>query len=774
MSPRSAQRSILRPLWCERRVLSAALVGLALVFAMFALGASNARAGIYNMVLCAANNGSNGFATATNQGGQFSIENYCGPAPFPAGGNAFIRIYENTTGTANVNAYGSASWTTTPWVAIVAGGGYTRMPNAFNDGWRGRFWAEGWDGSTNNILMQGHNISSSPPVNTPGGIFWSPTSTFASHLWPFGGYGDYRRFVFELTCFRPAGCDRTNFNAVDANTMILTLADRFDSQVGWTGNSPFMSSQWTRGSQTASFVWNEQGSGIRFERIRIDGSERWSIDHVATGECNRDFWGGVGEFARNFQPCAVANGIGRGYTFNTATLGDGAHNMTACTQDYSQWTSGYESCVGRTILTDNTAPGAPPGLKVNSSNPERYLSEFGINFGLPPNSGSPITKVHYNVVNAAGEVVQAEQIVSATNPTELKGVVAPKAPGDYRLRVWLEDQVGWVGAASTVAIPRDTVAPAAPQDIAVTSPETLRGSDGFDVRWRNISDLGSPIDEIHYQVLNGANEVVVPEVTVDGSNPETLVGLDAPSQRGDFVLRMWLSDAEGNVGAPATVPLAYRCVRSEVSGGTQLVAQLDGADSRVVAQGDGAALEGTLRSPSGPVSGAPLCVFSNVVTDPGREFEGLAITGKDGGYRFGVEPGPSRNLFVHYRPEHRELSARSKIETIVHPTFKAKKRVVRNQEFARFSGEIPGPHNDRVVIVLQARRGKGWIAFRRYRTRNGGKFNLIYRFHNTTRATKYVMRAQVRQTTGYPYLQGNSDRLTLKVLPARRVAGRRP
>ena len=106
-------------------------------------------------------------------------------------------------------------------MSIVAGGGYTREPNAFNEGWRGRFWAEGYDGSTNNILMQGSGVAN----GSLGGIGWGTTSTFASHLWPFGGYGNYRRFVFELTCVRSAGCDRTNFNAVDANSLTLILND---------------------------------------------------------------------------------------------------------------------------------------------------------------------------------------------------------------------------------------------------------------------------------------------------------------------------------------------------------------------------------------------------------------------------------------------------------------------------------------------------------------------------------------------------------------------
>lgn len=44
----------------------------------------------------------------------------------------------------------------------------------------------------------------------------------------------------------------------------------------------------------------------------------------------------------------------------------------------------------------------------------------------------------------------------------------------------------------------------------------------------------------------------------------------------------------------------------------------------------------------------------------------------------------------------------------------------------------------------------------RYRTRRNGKFNVRYRFTRTQ--TTDVMRAQVRATTGYPYLPGNSQR----------------
>jgi hypothetical protein len=54
---------------------------------------------------------------------------------------------------------------------------------------------------------------------------------------------------------------------------------------------------------------------------------------------------------------------------------------------------------------------------------------------------------------------------------------------------------------------------------------------------------------------------------------------------------------------------------------------------------------------------------------------------------------------------------------------------------------------------LQVKSGKAWRAFRRYRTREGGSFSFGYKFTQTISPTKYVMRAQVRPSTGYPYLR---------------------
>jgi hypothetical protein len=744
--------------------------------ALACLFAGTAKASYYKTVMCAAHNGLGSpdpsIATNTvspqNPGGIFVYQNQCSgdPAGFPAGGDSLIRLFENQgSGNAGYQAYASVSWTAPPMVSIAGGGGYTRQPNDFADGWRARFWGEGYDGSTNNFLMQGAGVEN----NSLGGVGWARTYTFASHLWPFGSYGNYRRFVYEMTCFRPAGCDRSGFNATDANTFVLTMNDVDPSRVSLSNTgSGILSGAWVRGPQNVTWDLSEQGSGMRFERVRVDGGLRH--ENNWRGSCNIDDANGTtGDFAREFKPCPIGS-WSRGYTLETASLSDGGHTVQVCSQDYGQAVglsgSGGESCDQRSIRVDNHPPAAPAGLVISTSNPERYLDHFGARWTLPPDPGSPIAKVHYSVVNAANSAVVPEKVLKATDPTALE-VEGPKTPGDYRLRVWLEDTVGLSGPPATVPIPHDTTPPASPQEVSIAPPSSSRSDQGFDVRWRNITDNGAPIDAVHYQVVNGAGEVLVATKDLGGDSPQALLDLDAPKKSGNYNLKIWLSDAEGNRGAPAEAPLAYDCTRSEAGGGQNLSVGIGDKSERTmtVHQGQGSIANGSVLSAAGGVGTAAVCLFSRVVSDNGLEFIGTAITSEDGSYKFPIAAGPSREIIARYRKGHRQLEATATVLTQVEPTLKLRKKVVRNKRKAIFYGDIPGPHADDVLIVLQVKSGKGWRAFRRYRTRDGGHFEVGYRFTQTSRESVYTMRAQVRGAVGYPYEPGNSREVKLRVRP---------
>jgi hypothetical protein len=750
-------------------VLFALLISAAIAVAAVA----TAHAGQFKMVACASNSGvgytvETNTANAQHPSGIFDFNNYCGGAGGdPPGEYAFVRIVEHEpSGNAGEGAYGRMVFETPWYVHFKAAGGYTRQPNAFNDGWRARFWGLDFSSNGTIFLNQGAGL--------PNSGAQSPSSnTFGPHLWPFGSYLDFHHFFFELYCQRPGGCDRSNYNATDANAFVFILNDDSDSKVAIDNVAdPMMQGQWVRGPQGVFWKSSDLGSGMRFERVRVDGGERFAYDNQARGMCNATSSQSSGEFSRVYQPCPTGGPWASSWTLDTASLSDGQHTLSVCTQDYGQYRglngTGGETCDARTIRVDNTPPGAPAGLQVTSANSARYLDHFGTHWTLPPNAGSPIAKVHYNVVNANGDVVVPEQTVSGSNISQLNSIAGPSQPGDYRMRVWLEDSVGLVSPAAIAPIPHDTVPPAAPQDVSVTSPTTSRAAQGFDLRWHNIVDNGSPIDRVHYQVINRAGGVVVPDQTVGGENVQAIGDLETPRERGGYSLRLWLEDAEGNVGAPTSAPLAYECMRSDVGGGSNLTSGLGAKRTaeEIVQQGTGTILRGKLTGAGGAgISDAPLCVFSRVVTNQSREFLGVAVSGADGSYQFAIPAGASRDLDVLYRSGSRELTGRASVQTVVHPTFGVYRKVVYNKRSAHFTGAIPGPDNNQVVVVLQVKRGKGWLAFHRYRTREGGKFTVGYKFNKTNVATKYLMRVQVRSQSGYPYLQGNSDPLTLIVLP---------
>lgn len=752
----------------ERRPVFVALFGLLLALAVAVFAAGTAHAAYYKTLYCAAADSSGDPARGARPG-FFDFTDNCGTAyGDPAGEGGFLRLEENTTGTAGNTDEASYSWWAPAGTSIAAVSAYTREPGAFNQGWRARFWAEGFDGSENNVLMQGYGVAND-------GLYAPSSGNFGFHPWPFGAFGDYKRLVFALACYRPAGCDRAGWNAADANSIAITLSDKQDARVNWEGDSRVLAGDWVRGQNPVAWRESDAGSGLRFSRLRVDGAVLGdgTIDYQANGGCRTGRSDANGEFARDFLPCTPGPYL-RYYGLDTAKLSDGAHAFSVCLQDYAQYQhvngAASETCESRTIHTDNTAPGKPAELRVMSANPARYLDRFGATFSLPLDEGSPIAKVHYLVLDAAGKVAVPERTVSETDPTSLADIEGSAEPGAYTLRVWLEDAVGLIGPAAEAPIPHDTTPPAAPQEVSVTPPETTRGIEGFDVRWRNVTDEGSPIAAARYEVVDGAGRTVVPATTAGGSGIEAIADLQTPRDRGAFTLRLWLSDEEGNVGVPVSVPLSYRCVRSDAIGATGLTSSLaPGGKQRItVGQGTGATLSGTLLGGGGGIANAPLCVFAKVLTDSRVEFLGVALTGADGHYEFAVPAGPSRDLTVAHRAGQREVASETQIATRVKPYFSARRKVVHNKGVARFIARIPGPHNDHVVLVFQVKRGDGWLAFRRCKTGTDGSCAISYRFTRTDRPTLYLMRAQVREQAAYPYLQGTSKPLRLIVLPAPR------
>jgi hypothetical protein len=224
---------------------------------------------------------------------------------------------------------------------------------------------------------------------------------------------------------------------------------------------------------------------------------------------------------------------------------------------------------------------------------------------------------------------------------------------------------------------------------------------------------------------------------------------------------------EPGLGESISVPLANNCPPSDVQAGSRLTAGLGGNQTETITvdYGEGTTLSGWLSEGDRGVGGAWICIYSKVTTENEAELLGRVVTDQNGRYEIALPPGPSRTLTALYKNGQGQIDAWALLQGRTAPTLRLQNSVVHNKHFAYFNGEIPGPDNDGVLVFLQVKDGKGWRVFRRYVTREGGKFSMRYHFTRTFTPTTFIVRAQVLGAPGYPYLGGNSQERALHVLP---------
>ena len=196
---------------------------------------------------------------------------------------------------------------------------------------------------------------------------------------------------------------------------------------------------------------------------------------------------------------------------------------------------------------------ARPRLRVTSANPARYLDHFGASFSLPPNQGSPITKVHYDVVDAAGEVVVPEKVLSATNPTALaEHRRADQGRATTACGVWLEDQVGFSGPAADSADPPRHDAARRAAGPPVAAPDTPRA------RPRASTCAGTTSPTPARRSTPPTTRCWTPRARWScrprPSSGDNIAGdrqtSKRPAQRGTYTLRLWLDRRRGQRRRP--------------------------------------------------------------------------------------------------------------------------------------------------------------------------------------------------------------------------------
>jgi hypothetical protein len=118
--------------------------------------------------------------------------------------------------------------------------------------------------------------------------------------------------------------------------------------------------------------------------------------------------------------------------------------------------------------------------------------------------------------------------------------------GTHTVRVAAVDPAANETKSASQTVLVDNGPPAAPSNLAIEGGNDWRSSNSFSVTWTNPTDAGSPIAAARYRLCAPDGSTCQAPQRVAASNIARLDGIAVPSQ-GEWLLRVWLEDAAGNV-----------------------------------------------------------------------------------------------------------------------------------------------------------------------------------------------------------------------------------
>jgi hypothetical protein len=208
----------------------------------------------------------------------------------------------------------------------------------------------------------------------------------------------------------------------------VTLSDSSSPSLTNVSGSLFAGGYLT-GTRSVSFDASDN-VGIRSARFFVDGQPQPSVTYPC------DFTYTV--------PCSNRNGAS--LQLDTTTLSDGTHSVEVAVSD----PAGNEvTSSPHAITVDNGAPAAPQGLAADGGD-TKTVNDYSVAWTNPGGQVAPIVAAHWQLCSAEGGQCSAG-VASGQDVSRIDGLSVP-GPGDWRLSVWLEDEVGNVSASNAAGV----------------------------------------------------------------------------------------------------------------------------------------------------------------------------------------------------------------------------------------------------------------------------------------------------------------------------------
>ena len=355
-------------------------------------------------------------------------------------------------------------------------------------------------------------------------------------------------------------------------------------------------------------------------------------------------------FGYNYTLRAPCPGGSIDQAFATSAFGgDGVHTIELGAVD----AGGNAVAVSRTVRIDNTAPDAPQNLVVAGGDGWRGVNGFDVAWTNPSQSGrAPITAALYELCPMpSGPCTKGS--AQGSGVSSISGLHVP-APGEYRMRVWLQDAAGNQDirlAAPAAFLRYDDTSPLVTIEAPQPDDPTLVVAD--------VTDSGSGLagGTIALRRREGTKWHTL-DTAVDGSRLVAHID-DEHLADGTYVLRASAVDQAGNEkstdergdGQPALLILPLRLKTRLRAGVVQLHHHhLRLAHKASVRYGQVVRVRGRLTTPEGnPLQGVSVDVYSRLRGQAAPpQLVATVRTSRKGRFSFRVRKGPSRTITLHF------------------------------------------------------------------------------------------------------------------------------
>lgn len=332
------------------------------------------------------------------------------------------------------------------------------------------------------------------PANDVGDLcLWSTSwpGTTRTFSFPQG----VRRVYAQTACGGPSGCatgppdeppyyDRAS---IRIHRAVVRVRDDSTPGVRDLGDGALTNGAWQRGSRDVWYAASDN-VGIRSTRLLLDGRQRDDLVRAC-------------DYAKRV-PCTDVSRAR--YTVDTQALADGPHELQVEATD----TAANSGRLVRTFNTDNTPPDAPEHVTVDGGEGWRSVNGFRLSWDNT-DSAAPIAAVHYELCDAGGACSGGER--RGEDVSSIDDLTVP-GPGDYTVRIWLEDAAGNANdgnRSAPVHLRFDDVPPGRAE------PEPVEG-------WTNADEIDEPIAMGEGQLVP-VSGIAGYSVTTDGSDPDATI-----------------------------------------------------------------------------------------------------------------------------------------------------------------------------------------------------------------------------------------------------------